>query len=187
MATERKGEEGGEGREALKQRKDWEEEEEWLLCNRNGGKKGEDAVKETLQSQQRGRKCGGETHTGSVASFMVGLCRIYNIRTGQGVSRSDPTHYHSGRLIWAVITCDFQTSQTEHVHTQLPKRACAVNDTRVSQAAAHFFFYFCLLACMEKKTFSVCVCVSQRASDSQRSKSPKNKVAATSTHHYCTI
>lgn len=150
------------------------------------GKKGEDAVKETLQSQQRGRKCGGETHTGSVASFMVGLCRIYNIRAGQGVSQSDPTHYHSGRLIWAVITCDFQTSQTEHVHTQLPKRACEVNDTRVSQAAAHFFFLFLLVGMHGEKNI-FCVCVSQRASDSQRSKSPKNKVAATSTHHYCTI
>lgn len=160
MATERKGEEGGEGREALKQRKDWEEEEEWLLCNRNGGEKGEDAVKETLQSQQRGRKCGGETHTGSVASFMVGLCRIYNIRAGQGVSRSDPTHYHSGRLIWAVITCDFQTSQTEHVHTQLPKRACAVNDTRVSQAAAHFFFISACWHAWRKKHF-LCVWVTE--------------------------
>lgn len=99
---------------------------------------------------------------------------------------TDPTHYHSGRLIWAVITCDFQTSQTEHVHTQLPKRACEVNDTRVSQAAAHFFFLFLLVGMHGDKNI-FCVCVSQRASDSQRSKSPKNKVAATSTHHYCTI
>lgn len=139
-------------------------------------------MKETLQSQQRGRKCGEETHTGSVASFMVGLRRSYNIRAGQGVSRSDPTHYHSGRLIWAVITCDFQTSQTEHVHTQLPKRACEVNETRVSQAAAHFFF--CLLACMEKKTFCVCVCVTESIwLSGQRSKSPKNHTTTALFNH----